>query len=286
MPSLATARRILLLLGVVLALAACNHIGLVYRNLDRLIPWSVDDYVDMTGAQEQDFKDYLRRHLSWHCSTQLPDYLQWLDRLEQQPVTHANLRARYEEARAALDTVIREITPSTVDLLRRLDDKQVRELMAKLDKEHRERLDKYLDPPLDEQIEERAERMEERVEKWFGRLDDAQRARIRAWSEQLGEHNSQRLANRARWQEAFGQAVQNRQSTDFEQRMTELLQHRERFWAPGYREAFARNEAAAVDLAVDLYAMASERQREHLVRHIADIRKDLNGLDCLREAAR
>ncbi len=284
-PPIARYRSLLCLLTTALLLAACTRVGLVYRNLDTLIPWSVDDYVDMSRDQESDFRGYLRDHLAWHCSTQLPRYLEWLDRLEHDPVTRENLRARYLEAREALDVIAREVTPTTVDLLGRLDDEQARRLLAKLDEDHRKRLDEYLDPPLDEQIEKRAERVEKRLADWLGRLNDAQRARIRQWAQALGDHNSRWLASRALWQQAFKEAIEQRHAPDFPARIERLLQDREAFWAPDYREAFHRNETAGIDLAVDVYALADERQRRHLAGRIDAIRRDLSGLECLQKSA-
>ncbi|WP_177431765.1 DUF6279 family lipoprotein [Stutzerimonas urumqiensis] len=277
-------RPLLLVILIALLIGGCTRISLVYRNLDHLIPWQVDDYVDMSPAQEEDFRHYLAEHLSWHCSTQLPQYLAWLDRLEAEPVTHENLRARYREAQRAMDAVAAEITPSTVDLLRRLDDDQVRELYAKLDKDHRERVEKYLEPTLDEQISERAERMRDRLDDWFGRLNEAQRERVSAWSQALGDRNARWLANRARWQQAFKDAIADRQAEDFPERIARLLQRREAFWTEPYRDSHAQAEQAGIDLAVDLYALADERQRQHLDARIEDIRRDLANLDCLARA--
>jgi len=68
-------------LGFALMLGACSRIDLAYRNLDRLVPWSLGDYLDMNREQKTLLDDRLRQHLAWHCQTQLPGYLDWLDRL-------------------------------------------------------------------------------------------------------------------------------------------------------------------------------------------------------------
>ena len=94
------------LLTLSLALGACSRVGLAYRNLDVIIPWTLSDYLDMNGEQKGWFNERLKEHLSWHCTTQLPGYLDWLDRLqtmvETNQVTDAALQARTQEAKQAI----------------------------------------------------------------------------------------------------------------------------------------------------------------------------------------
>ena len=49
--SRALACRWLCLLLALLMLAACSRLELAYRNLDRLIPWRLDDYLSLDRAQ-------------------------------------------------------------------------------------------------------------------------------------------------------------------------------------------------------------------------------------------
>ena len=74
---------LMVLLTLSLVLAGCNRVGLAYRNLDVIIPWTLNDYLDMNAGQKSWFNDTLKEHLAWHCTTQLPGYLDWLDRLQQ-----------------------------------------------------------------------------------------------------------------------------------------------------------------------------------------------------------
>lgn len=53
-------------------LTSCNRVELAYRNLDLLVPWTLDRYLDLDGPQRRLLAERLERHLDWHCSTQLP----------------------------------------------------------------------------------------------------------------------------------------------------------------------------------------------------------------------
>ncbi|WP_460142878.1 DUF6279 family lipoprotein [Pseudomonas sp. S3_B08] len=281
-------KQIAALLIFTLALGACSRVGLAYRNLDVIIPWSLSDYVDMNGEQKDWFNDRLKEHLSWHCTTQLPDYLDWLDRLqamvESNQVTDAALQERTAEAKQAIAETAREITPSAIELLQGLDERQVAEMNDAFAKDLRKRQQEYVKPPLAQQIKERGERMEKRLNDWLGPLSDTQKQRVVAWTNALGDQNTQWIANRAHWQQQFSAAVAQRQSPEFPQRIETLLVNRERLWTADYREAYANTEAQARSLFVDLMAQSTPQQRERLLKKIEKVRKDFNDLKCLKAA--
>lgn len=278
-----------LLLTLSLVLAGCNRVGLAYRNLDVIIPWTLNDYLDMNAGQKSWFNDKLKEHLAWHCTTQLPGYLDWLDRLQQMvdanQVTDAALQARTVEAKQAIAEIAREITPSAVHLLQGLDDQQVKEMNDALAKDLRKRQDEYLKPPLAQQIKERAERMSKRLDAWIGPLSTTQQQRVVAWSEALGDQNNEWIGNRAHWQAQFSEALRQRNSPGFAQKMQQLLVDRESLWTPEYRAAYAQTEAAARSLIVDLMAQSTEQQRMKLSQKIDKVRGDFQALKCLKAAS-
>jgi hypothetical protein len=271
-----------------LALGACSRMGLAYRNLDVIIPWTLSDYLDMNGEQKGWFNERLKEHLSWHCTTQLPGYLDWLDRLqvmvETNQVTDAALQSRTLEAKQAIAQTAREITPSAIELLQGLDDKQVAEMNEAFAKDQRKRQQDYVKPSLVQQIKERSQRMEKRLDGWIGPLSPPQQQRVVDWSNALGDQNTQWIANRVHWQKQFSAAVAQRQSPGFPQRIETLLVNRESLWTADYRKAYANTEAQARSLFVDLMAESTPAQRQRLLKKIEGVRKDFNDLKCLKAA--
>ena len=269
-----------------LALGACSRVGLAYRNLDVIIPWTLSDYLNMNGEQKDWFNERLKEHLIWHCTTQLPGYLDWLDRLkvmvETNQVTDAALQTRTQEAKQAIAQTAKEITPSAIELLQGLDDKQVAEMNEAFAKDQRKRQEQYLKPSLDQQIKARSQRMEKRLNDWLGPLSATQQLRVVAWSNALGDQNSQWIANRVHWQKQFSAAVAQRQSPEFPQQIETLLVNRESLWTPDYRQAYANTEAQARALFVDLMAESTPEQRQRLLKKIEGVRKDFNDLKCLK----
>ncbi|WP_213937193.1 DUF6279 family lipoprotein [Pseudomonas sp. dw_612] len=279
-------KRVALLITITLALGACSRMGLAYRNLDVIIPWTLSDYLDMNGEQKGWFNERLKEHLSWHCTTQLPGYLDWLDRLqamvETNQVTDEALKARTQEAKQAIAQTAREITPSAIELLQGLDDQQVAEMNDAFAKDQRKRQEDYLKPSLDQQIKDRGERMTKRLNDWLGPLSPTQQQRVVTWSNALGDQNQQWIANRVHWQKQFSAAVAQRQSPEFPQRIEMLLINRESLWTPAYRQAYANTEAQARGLLVDLMAESTPEQRQRLLKKIDGVRRDFNDLKCLK----
>jgi hypothetical protein len=276
-------------LGLIL-LAGCSQIGLTYRHLDLIIPWSLNDYLDMNATQKDWLDERLKEHLSWHCSTQIPGYLTWLDRLEgmveTNQVNEPQLKARTAEARQAIATISQEITPSAVELLRQLNDQQVAEMEAAFAKDMRKHEADFVDQPLDQQIRDRAQRMEKRLNPWVSKLNPVQKDRVMQWSTSLGEQNRLWIDNRAHWQSLLVTAVKQRQAPDFDQKIARLLQDRETFWTPEYRQAYDHTEQAAISLITDLMAQSSPEQRQKLLDKIADVRQDFTNLSCLKGASK
>ena len=279
-------KHIAFVLMFTLALGACNRMGLAYRNLDVIIPWTLSDYLDMNGEQKSWLNERLKEHLSWHCTTQMPGYLDWLDRLQTMiatnQVTDDALKARTAEAEKAIAETAREITPSAIELLQGLDDNQVAEMNEAFAKDQRKRQERYVKPPLDQQLKQRGERMVKRLNEWLGPLGPSQQQRVMAWSNALGDQNTEWIANRVHWQKQFSAAVAQRQAPQFPQRIETLLVNRESLWTPAYRQAFANTEAQARALFVDLMAQSTPQQRERLLTKIEGVKKDFSDLKCLR----
>ncbi|WP_295484916.1 DUF6279 family lipoprotein [uncultured Pseudomonas sp.] len=279
-------RTLVLIVGLALTLGACTRIDLAYRNLDRLVPWSLGDYLDMNRQQKALLDERLKDHLAWHCKTQLPGYLDWLDKVRQmvadQAVTDQALQQRTAEARLAIGRVAEAITPSAAELLRDMSDAQVTEMRKAFSDDIAERQKEYVDTPLPRQIEERATRMQKRLKPWLGELSAVQRQRVMSWSQALGDQNREWIANRQAWQQQLLLAMDQRQTPAFEPRLAQLLQDKQSLWSPAYRAAFDNTERQARSLLVDLLQQSSAAQRQLLIERLGKVRQDFSQLKCLK----
>lgn len=276
----------IIVLCLTLAVAACSRIDLAYRNLDVLVPWSLNDYLNMNRQQKTWLDERLKQHLAWHCKTQLPGYLEWLDQIRQMvvtdQVTDQALLQRTTEARQAIGRVAEAITPSATQLLRGMSDEQVAQMRQAFLDDIRERQANYVETPLPKQINDRAKRMEKRLEPWLGELNASQRLRVLTWSQALGDQNRQWIANRAHWQQQLVLVMAQRDTHAFEPRIAQLLQRKESLWSPEYRIAFQHSEQQARSLLVDLMKQSTPVQRQYLQQRLSKVRNDFTELKCMK----
>lgn len=290
LPRRPLSKNLLLLIALGALLAACSRIDLAYRNLDWLIPWRLDHYLNLNREQQAWLKPRLQSHLEWHCSSELPRYVDWLQRsealLEQAHPRASQLSEQFAELDGAFKRISGEITPTAIELLQSLNPGQVAELYAAIDEDNREARQDFLEPPLATQVSRRTTRMQQRLRPWLGRLNAAQQARIAEWAQALGEQNRLWLDNRLRWQTEFRAVLDARRSADFPARLTRLLQERESAYDADYRAAYARSRQALAELFSDLLESADSNQRERLTARLRDLRRDLAQLTCTPPASR
>ncbi|MGG5874008.1 DUF6279 family lipoprotein [Pseudomonas peli] len=277
-------KTLLLLLCLSLLISACSRAGLAYRNLDWLVPWRLNDYLNLNSQQQAWLKPRLQTHLQWHCSAELPRYIEWLQTTEsilaQPQPDSAQLLEQFAQFDAALKRIGVEVTPTAIELLKGLSEQQVNELYAAIDEDNLEDRQDFLDPPLATQISERQTRMQERLRPWFGRLNNAQIEHIAVWANGLGEQNRLWLENRQLWQAELRKVVAERESADFAERLTRLLQQRESFYSDEYRASYGRSRQALATLFSQLLSSSDEAQRERMSHRLRDLRRDLAEQQC------
>jgi len=74
--------RYVLIVALALALTGCG-VRTAYNNLDWLIMRWVNKQVSLDNEQELLFRTALDEQLRWHCASQLPDYVSFLNTVDQ-----------------------------------------------------------------------------------------------------------------------------------------------------------------------------------------------------------
>ncbi|MCM2330181.1 MAG: DUF6279 family lipoprotein [Pseudomonas sagittaria] len=283
MPRLAVSARSLGLLLVLLVLAACSRLELVYRNLDWLIPWKLDDYLSLDARQSAWLDARLDEHLRWHCRSELPRYLDWLERqrglLAGSPDAET-LKGPMGEARQLLQASLRHVTPDTARLLAGLSAAQVDELDLRLAAERARLNEQQLGGSPEQRLQRRATRAQRRLEDWLGPLHPQQRAYLRLWAARHEANVQPWLANRERWQAQLLDDLRRPPKESLSARLEPLLGQPERYWSEDYRRAVARAERSLAELLSELWASSTPGQRAHLQARLAALRSDLERLEC------
>ena len=90
----------LTLIAAVLLLQGCS-IKFWYNRLDWVVPWYVDDYVELSGQQEEQLEKLMLLKTEWHRKNELPRYIAWLDSLDKD-IRNKQVEQRYDFHRQQL----------------------------------------------------------------------------------------------------------------------------------------------------------------------------------------
>ena len=195
-------------LGLVLALlllTGCNLVKLGYSQADRLISWELDRYFDLDNQQEDQADQIAQRLVTWHKTTQLPQYAALTRAVDaalaagQAPQAVAAAWTVYPKLR---DQLIRQASLEVAGLLVRLNPSQLKHLKAKLAEENH-KMAEELAQPWAERQQEREEKILESFETWLGDLSQPQTLEIQTFLASQPDLEPQRLAFRQEMQALF-----------------------------------------------------------------------------------
>ncbi|HEY9120632.1 MAG TPA: DUF6279 family lipoprotein [Marinobacter sp.] len=280
-------RYLFIALFSLLLLGGCSSTKLAYRYADWGIVWWVNDYVPMTSEQESRLERDIRNLRQWHCSTELPEYSQWLTRLKSDvrsgDLDESTVAWHQEKLLSFFPPLMERAKPAAVRLLASLTDEQVRQLSANM-KDSQQELEKELLADNPEQTREaRAERTAERVERWLGPLNNRQRETVSNWSEARGKQTEIWLEGRRNWQEALLDALAERGSASFSDRISYLIDNNEEVRGERYQQMMGDSQRAIAELTADLLQQADQRHLDHLLGRASELKGDFDTLACVGE---
>lgn len=189
--------RVFLALMLTLVLGSCSTARLGYNNADTLAYWWMDGYVDFNSTQKAKVKRDIAQLLSWHRSSQLPQYAQTLGQM--QTVLAANpgpaeIEAVYRQVEQHLQVTLLKAVPELTDFVLSMDESQKAYLARKFEKNNEDFRDKYLDLTPEKQAKERRKKFLKQVDEWLGSVNREQEALIT-------RHLEKHPANYAQWLE-------------------------------------------------------------------------------------
>ena len=174
-----------LIIGAAVSLSAllggCSALRLGYSTAPDLVYWWLDRYIDFNSTQTPRAREAIQQWFAWHRRTQLPDYAAQLSRAQTEVLADTNAARVCEwqaEVVARGHTAFDRIAPAAADLALSVTPEQIKYLDQRYAKYNAEFRDDYLQPDPRKRAEENLNRTVDRAETLYGRLDDAQRARI------------------------------------------------------------------------------------------------------------
>ena len=176
-------RIIAALCGAALLLSGCSALRIGYSQAADLAYWWLDGYADFDGEQTRRVRDALAQWFVWHRKTQLPDYAQLLVRAQAEvrgDTTPARVCEWQSELLKRAHTAFDQAAPAAAEWALSVTPQQIQHIERRYAKVNDEFRNDYLQEDPHERAEATTQRTVERAESLYGRLDDAQRARVAA----------------------------------------------------------------------------------------------------------
>lgn len=267
------------LVACLLLLGACSSTTFVYNRLDTILPWYLDDYVELNSSQDKQLDRLLQPFLAWHRQQELPRYMSILDQIDtdlDQALTPDQIGLIYTEVEVAWLQLQDQSLGWLLALGATLSDEQVEEFLAYLQERQEEYEGEYLSRSEREYREESYEAFEDSMQDYLGRLSSGQRQRLRAASLDLQRSDQVWLQERAAWLQRL--AVLMQREPGWEERVREAIALRDETVSPAYLATYEHNLGVVFSAVADVLNGRSDKQDRYLRAELENLREDLQTL--------
>ena len=274
-------QRIGLIAVLLLLLAACSTVKLLYDRLDWMLPWYIGRYVELNDDQQALLDQRLAELLSWHRQTQLPQYASWLRELEDDLADglEPDELDRYERRLERFwSELMHRLAPDAALLLAELSPEQREQLFEAMAERNREYRRRYVDPDPLRIADRRAENALDRLEYWLGGTTPEQIDIIRDWSRRYAPLGERNLAFRQHWQQQLRGLVDGHATSVFAPSLAVMLVEPENGQPVTLSDTRSRVRVLTRELLLELDRTLSSRQRQYLLARLASLAEDFEQL--------
>jgi hypothetical protein len=257
-------RTVILLFALVL-LQGCSVSRLAYNNVDVVLRWQVDHYLDLEGEQTVQLDRGLAAVLAWHRADALPQYARLANEMAARlarGIKRPDLDWSYDAMREQVRLALAAAAGESAGLLDRLGTEQIDHFERRLAEENRKFAKEEVQATVEERHKRRLKRNVERLEEWFGSLDDAQVDRVRQYNTRAPLTGALRERDRKRRQAEFVAMLRAR---DARRQLAPWLERWESDREPAYAQASHATRDEYMQLLLDLDKTLSAEQRTHAV---------------------
>ena len=278
--------RIIVLFVAIALISGCSTLGLIYEFGDDYIAWRADDYLDLTGQQEDFVDSRMEALLEWHRINELPTYTAFLKEVQRRGgdgLTMAELEEGQARIEAAWQRLSNRAIPDIAGLLTTVTPEQIVHLEQEMQEENEEFKGKLARSP-EERQRKRQERLVDNLEDWVGSLSESQKLRIAEmqarWTAESPDSTAERMQRRRRSQPRF-LALLRREPTEPE--IAAWLTEWVGIWgSPNTPKERAKRQARTLRNRERILAVAdllTPEQRQHAVAELQEY------IDQMRELA-
>ena len=267
------------LLLALLFIGGCSSTTFVYNRLDFILPWYLDDYVELDRAQDAFLDEQLQPFLAWHRTEELPRYTQILDDITRRldaPLTAQDVAAISLEFEQAWFRLEGRALEWLLALGERLTDDQVQQFLDELWDKQEEYQKKYLERSDQEYREDSYDSLRDSVQDYLGGLDKPQKQLLETASTDLLRSDTTWLRERAAWLQRL--EVMMRREPGWQQAIRDSVQRRSETVSAEYLDLYEHNLAVIHSALAQVLNSRSEKQDQRLRKKLANLREDLQTL--------
>lgn len=275
-------KHLLALLFLPFLLVGCSS-TYVYNNLDWLLYWYLDDYVELDKGQKRIFDDKLDGWLRWHREEELREYkAQLLDlkqRVNSGPLNAQEWQEEFAKARSHWERLRNRVGPELVSFAPRLTDKQVAQLFEELESQNLEYEEERAETTEQERREERLEDIEDQLKGYVGKLNKEQLQLIEKYEDRFKTNFENWIAYRRAIQQAAKSLMESRNDNpQFIQQLTYLMEHPEEFQSDAYKLTSTHNRTTSGQMIAELNLTITPKQMRKLNKKVDNLLEDLDDL--------
>ena len=267
---------IILLLSVSLFNVGCSKTTFSYNQLDWLLPWYLNRFVNLDQQQARYLDSLLSPFLDWHRTEELPKYLQTFEgfeRLLDDEVMHADLERLEYEIERAWGRLERRSLDWLLNLATTLSDKQIEDFSKVLKKQQNKYETKYLPRTDTEFIKEAGKEIRDILKKYLGSITPEQRKFIDSRVTGLKRSDRTWLKERARWIDRVEKLLERKPG--WRDNLRKLLLDREKNLSEDYLKVYESNTSVIRNILVRILNSRSQKQDRKLRKELAKWRRDL-----------
>ena len=283
-------RRLLAVVLAALLLAGCSSVQFFYNQLDWLVPFYLETYVELDDHQRTYLEQQVENLLKWHCATHLTEYARLLRQANTDFQADRMDETRLLELTRELERYWFEVTaeaaPAIANLLLTATDEQINELFKSFEARSDELRESLTERSEKEARDDYTERMRDELERWFGPLTEPQREAVSIWGTRFVPLGEEALKTRQRWQTRLHESLAQRKDIPaFRRGIEQLLLDVRELRTPSYQARLEHNRDVTIELVEMVGHTLNAAQREHLASQVERYARDFEALSCTGRSA-
>ncbi|WP_298943071.1 DUF6279 family lipoprotein [uncultured Psychromonas sp.] len=278
-----------MLVMMMLSITSCST-KLAYNNLDWLASWYVDDYVNLTDSQEDEFDTKLDAFLVWHRNIELQNYILQIKAIQadfNKGVTLSDIESYVTSVKTFLDVALTKAEPEVVALAYSLSDQQAGSFLVEFEQQNLDKIERFEQESKERRTEKRLEKFEEQLSSFIGRLNAQQKKLLNDGNNQLLSSFQERIQFRRQWADSIRGAYvirarslgdTDKKKKGFELALKQSILELNSLRSDKYSNILDHNQRVRVNTLYQIITSLNEKQLKHLNEKINEIIGDLEAL--------